>query len=230
MASTASSTSLAAPRPRAKRLHPWPVRIMHWLNAVAMFIMIGSGFGIYNDEVIFGSLKFPHSLTLGVWAPGHLQWHFLGMWLLVLNGLAYVVYGLVTGRFRSKLLPISIRELGTVIRNTLRFHLAHDDITMYNAVQKCLYIGVLLAGAVQVLSGLALWKPIQFSGLLTLFYDFQGARIAHFLGMAAIVGFLVVHVALAVLVPRTLVAMVTGGPRLPEPTRTRADALHGREG
>jgi thiosulfate reductase cytochrome b subunit len=192
---------------------------MHWLNALAMFIMIASGFGIYNDEVILGAFTFPHALTLGAWAPQHLQWHFLGMWLLVLNGLAYVAYGIATGRFRRKLLPIRLRELGTVIRDTLRFRLGHDDITMYNAVQKCLYIGVLLAGAVQVLSGLAIWKPIQFSGLTALFYDFQGARLAHFIGMAAIVGFLLVHVALALLVPRTLVAMVTGGPRIPEPVR-----------
>lgn len=189
---------------------------MHWLNALAMFIMIASGFGIYNDETIFGAAKFPHALTLGAWAPQYLQWHFLGMWLLVLNGLAYVIYGLVTGRFRSKLLPIRLRDLGAVIRDTLRFRLGHDEIGMYNAVQKSLYIGVLLAGAVQVLSGLALWKPAQFSGLTALFYDFQGARIAHFAGMAAILGFLLVHVALALLVPKTLVAMVTGGPRIPE--------------
>lgn len=189
---------------------------MHWLNAITMLIMISSGMGIYNDEIIFGWLTFPHFLTIGGWAPGHLQWHFLGMWLLVLNGLTYVIYGLVTGRLRRKLLPIRIRDLGVVIRDTLRFHVAHDDITMYNAVQKSLYIGILLAGAVQVLSGLAIWKPTQFSGLLALFYDFQTARLAHFVGMAAIVGFLIVHVALALLVPKTLVAMVTGGPRIPE--------------
>jgi thiosulfate reductase cytochrome b subunit len=206
-------------------LHPLPVRIMHWLNALAMFIMIASGFGIYNDEVILGAFTFPHALTLGGWAPQHLQWHFLGMWLLVLNGLAYVAYGIATGRFRRKLLPIQLREVGTVIRDTLRFRLGHDDITMYNAVQKCLYIGVLLAGAVQVLSGLAIWKPIQFSGLTALFYDFQGARLAHFIGMAMIVGFLLVHVALALLVPRTLVAMVTGGPRIPESARKEHSPL-----
>lgn len=217
MTPSATSDRLASNDPHAPRLHPLPVRIMHWLNVVAMFIMIGSGFGIYNDEVIFGWLKFPHALTLGLWAPGHLQWHFLGMWLLVLNGLAYVIYGLATGRFRNKLLPIRIRDFGVVIRDTLRFHLAHDDITMYNAVQKSLYIGVLLAGAVQVISGIAIWKPMQFPWLTALFYDFQGARLAHFIGMAAIIGFLLVHVALALLVPKTLVAMVTGGPRIPTP-------------
>lgn len=228
----AITASLGAGERPAPRLHPLPVRIMHWLNAVAMIVMIGSGFGIYNDEVIFGWLKFPHALTLGVWAPGHLAWHFAGMWLLVLNGVAYVAYGLATGRFRSKLLPIRLRELGTVIRDTLRLHLGHDDITMYNAVQKSLYIGVLLAGAVEVLSGIAIWKPMQFPGLTALFYDFQGARLAHFLGMAAILGFLLVHVALALLVPKTLVAMVTGGPRVGEPARGRPGpiAAHPTEG
>jgi thiosulfate reductase cytochrome b subunit len=211
----------------APRLHPLPVRIMHWLNAVAMIIMIGSGFGIYNDEIIFGWLKFPHALTLGLWAPGHLAWHFAGMWLLVLNGLAYVTYGVATGRFRRKLLPIRLRELGAVIRDTLRFRLGHDDVTVYNAVQKSLYIGVLLAGAVQVISGIAIWKPMQFPWLTALFYDFQGARLAHFIGMAAIVGFLVVHVALALLVPKTLVAMVTGGPRVPEPAPDLLQAAKG---
>ncbi len=219
MSTMASATRLAVADQKAPRLHPLPVRIMHWLNAIAMLIMIASGFGIYNDEVIWGAWTFPHALTLGSWAPIHLQWHFLGMWLLVLNGLAYVTYGLVTGRFRRKLLPIRVRELFSVIRETLRFHLGHDDITMYNAVQKSLYVGVLLAGAVQVLSGLAIWKPVQFSGLTALFSDFQGARIAHFLGMSAIVGFLIVHVALALLVPKTLVAMINGGPRVPEPAR-----------
>ncbi len=211
------SSTLAPAQATGPKLHPAPVRIMHWLNALAIIVLILSGWGIYNDEVIFGSATFPHALLLGSWAPQHLQWHFLAMWLLVLNGVAYVSYGFATGRFRRKLLPIRLHDMGTVIRQSLRLNFAHDDITMYNAVQKTLYIGVMLAAAVQVLSGLAIWKPVQFSGLTALFGDFQGARIAHFLGMAAIVGFLAVHVALALLVPKTLVAMVTGGPRVPEP-------------
>lgn len=202
---------------KSPRLHPLPVRIMHWVNAVTILVMIFSGFGIYNDEVIFGAPTFPHALLLGAWAPQHLQWHFLGMWALVLNGLAYLAYGFATGRFRRKFLPIRLHDILVTVRDTLRLHLAHEDITTYNAVQKCLYIGVILAASVQIVSGLAIWKPVQFSGLTALFGDFQGARIAHFLGMSAILGFLVIHVALALLVPRTLAAMVTGGPRLPGP-------------
>jgi thiosulfate reductase cytochrome b subunit len=194
------------------RLHPLPLRIMHWINAVAMIIMIMSGWKIYNDEVIFGWLHFPDAITLGKWAQHGLQWHFFGMWILVLNGLAYLCYGIVSGRFRRKLFPLSWRELIATIRDAVTLRLKHDDLTHYNAVQKLLYIGILLVGIVVVLSGLSIWKPVQFSELATLFYDFQTARLVHFLCMTAIVLFLIVHVALALLVPRSLVAMVTGGP------------------
>ena len=208
----------AAPHP--PRLHPVPIRIMHWTNAVAMFIMITSGWKIYNDDVLFGWLHFADAITPGPWAQHGLQWHFFGMWILVLNGLAYVTYGFATGRFRRMLLPIRLRDLIANIRDALRFHLAHDDPTQYNMVQRLLYIGVLLAGVLIVLSGLAIWKPVQFSELLALFGSFQTARLIHFLCMSAIVGFVVVHVALALLVPHTLVAMVTGGPEIGHaPTR-----------
>ena len=133
--------------------------------------------------------------------------------LLALNGLAYLIYGLVSGRFRRKLLPIRFRALVKTINETLHLKIAHDDIRHYNAVQKLLYIIVILAGISQVITGLAIWKPIQFSTLVALLGGFQSARTIHFLGMAVIVGFLVVHVALALLVPRTLLAMVTGGPK-----------------
>src|SRR5215831_9703031 len=199
-----------------RRLHPLAVRIMHWTNAVAMLIMITSGWKIYNDEVIFGWLHFPEAITLGKWAQHGLQWHFFGMWILAINGTIYLIYGFVTGRFREKLLPIRPGEIVTTIGDALRFRLNHDDLTHYNAVQKVLYVGIILVGIVAVISGLAIWKPIQFSELTSLFYDFQTARLVHFLCMSAIVGFLVVHVTLALVVPHTLVAMVTGGPITPD--------------
>ena len=133
---------------------------------------------------------------------------------LALNGLAYLAYGIATGRFRERLLPIRLAEIVATVRDTLRLRIAHEDLTTYNAVQKLLYIVVILAGISQVVTGLAVWKPVQFSGLVEVFGGFQGARIAHFTGMAVIVGFLAVHVALALLVPSTLWAMVTGGPSL----------------
>ena len=200
-----------APR-RARHLHPLPIRIMHWTNAVAIFIMIGSGWKIYNDDVIFGWLHFPDALVIGKWAQYGLQWHFFGMWIFVLNGLAYLAYGIASRRFRRKLFPISLREILATVGDALRFRLAHDDLTHYNAVQKILYLGIILIGILIVISGLALWKPVQFSELATLFGNFQTIRLVHFLCMSAIVGFLLVHVALALLVPQSLVAMLTGGP------------------
>jgi thiosulfate reductase cytochrome b subunit len=198
--------------PRSHRLHPLPLRIMHWINAIAIFIMIGSGWKIYNDDVIFGFLHFPDWLVIGKWAQHGLQWHFFGMWIFVLNGIAYLTYGVTTGRFRSKLLPISIRDILITVGEALRFRLRHDDLTHYNAVQKTLYLGVMCVGILIVISGLALWKPVQFSELAALFGTFQTIRLVHFLCMSAIVGFILIHVSLALLVPQSLVAMVTGGP------------------
>src|SRR5262249_58961735 len=116
------------------------------------------------------------------------------------------------GRFRRMLWPIRPREVIATIREALRFHLAHDDLTVYNAVQKLLYVGIIVVVIIEVLAGLAIWKPVQLSGLASLFITFQGARYVHFFGMCAIVLFLVVHVLLALLVPKTLFAMVSGGP------------------
>jgi thiosulfate reductase cytochrome b subunit len=195
-------------------LHPLPLRIMHWTNAVAVIVMIGSGWKIYNDEVLFGWLHFPEAVTIGHWAQHGLQWHFLGMWIFAFNGLAYLIYGLSTGRFRRMLFPISPREVLATVRDALRFKLAHDDLTHYNAVQRVLYVGIILVGILTLLSGLAIWKPVQFSELAALFYDFQTARLVHFLCMTAIVLFLLVHVALALLVPKSLAAMITGGPEI----------------
>lgn len=185
---------------------------MHWLNALAMILLIMSGWKIYNDEVLFGWLHFPDALTLGVWAQHGLQWHFFAMWILMVNGLIYLAYGFASGRFRRKLVPIRPAEVVAEVRKALAFKLAHDDITHYNAVQKLLYVGVILVIVLQVVTGWLLWKPIQFSEALALFGGFQTVRLIHFIGMAAIVGFLVVHVALALLVPKTIGAMVTGGP------------------
>ena len=212
--SRASNAVTARFAARVPRLHPWPIRIMHWVNALAMIVMIMSGWGIYNDDVIISGLHFPKFMRLGSWAAESLLWHFAGMWILAINGLAYLSYGAITGRFRERLLPIRFAELVETVRETLHFKIAHDDITRYNAVQKLLYVVVIIAGISQVVTGLAIWKPIQFSGLVGVLGGFQTARIEHFIGMTVIVGFLIVHVALSLLVPSTLRAMLTGGPRV----------------
>ena len=200
---------------KPSRLHPLPVRIMHWTNALAMIIMVMSGWGIYDDYVIIHGLHFSSTFRLGSWAAPSLLWHFAGMWLLALNGLGYLVYGMVTGRLRQRMLPIHLVELVQTVRDTLHFRIDHQDLTVYNAVQKLLYIVVILAGVWQVVTGLLIWKPIQFSSAVALLGGFQAVRIEHFIGMSIIVGFLIVHVVLSVLVPQTLWAMLTGGPRLP---------------
>jgi len=198
-----------------------PVRIMHWINAVVMLVMITSGWGIYDDDVIIRGFRFSHFWRLGDWAAWSLNWHFAGMWLLTINGLSYLIYGLASGRLHERLLPIRPTELVRTVIDTLHFKIAHEDITVYNAVQKLLYLVVILAGISQVVTGLAIWKPVQLSGLVALLGGFQTARTLHFVGMAVIVGFLIVHVALALLVPKTLGAMVTGGPRLDPPGRVK---------
>ncbi|BAQ49917.1 cytochrome b/b6 domain-containing protein [Methylobacterium sp. EM32] len=208
------------PDSAGRRLHPLPVRIMHWTNALAMVVLIGSGWGIYDDSVIIHGIYFPKAFRIGSWAAESLLWHFAAMWLLVANGAAYLAYGIATGRLRERLLPIRLRDIGQTLRDTLKLKLAHEDLTTYNAVQKILYIVAILAGVSQVVSGLAIWKPVQLSGLVALLGGFQGARLVHFAGMGVLAGFLLVHVALALLVPRTLRAMLTGGPVLPPAAAT----------
>ena len=209
-----STAAVKSPVRDEPRLHPLALRIMHWINVLAIFIMIGSGWRIYNDDVIFGWLTFPDFLVIGKWAQYGLQWHFFGMWIFALNGICYLSYGIATGRFRQKLFPISLREIRATIGDALRLRLTHEDLTVYNAVQKILYLGVILVGILIVTTGLCLWKPVQFSELAGLFGNFQTIRLIHFLCMSAIVAFIVVHVTLAFLVPRSLIAMVTGGPKL----------------
>ncbi len=190
-------------------IHPRWVRICHWINALAILVMIGSGWQIYDASPLFG-FTFPPQFALGNWLAGALLWHFAAMWVVVVNGIVYVTLGIATGRFRRKLLPIRPVDVIADIKAALTFKLAHDDLSHYNAVQKLLYSGVILAGIVIVLSGLSIWKPVQFQELTTLFGGYDVARYVHFIAMAAIVGFLVVHVALALIVPKSLRAMITG--------------------
>ena len=200
--------STAAP-PLGNKIHPLWVRVTHWINAVAIVVMIGSGWQIYNASPLF-PFTFPGAITIGGWLAGALLWHFAAMWLLVGNGFVYVALGVATGRLRRKLLPIRPSEVLADVRAALSGHLAHDDLSVYNAVQKLLYLGVLVVGIVIVASGLAIWKPVQLWWLTGLFGGYELARIVHFLAMSAIVLFIVVHVVMALVVPRSLRAMIRG--------------------
>jgi thiosulfate reductase cytochrome b subunit len=194
----------------AKVIQPAWVRTVHWINAVAMILMIMSGWQIYNASPLFDALKFSKSITLGDWLGGALLWHFAAMWLLMVNGLVYLALGLATGRFARKLLPISPSGVISDARAALTGKLSHDDLTRYNYVQKLLYAGIIVVGVVIVLSGLSIWKPVQLQYLTALFGGYDAARYVHFFCMSAIVAFLVVHVALAILVPKSLRAMIIG--------------------
>jgi len=193
-------------------IHPLVVRITHWVNVLAVFLMLTSGWQIYNAAPLF-AFVFPPRLTLGGWLAGALLWHFAAMWLFALNGLVYVVYGVVSGHFRRKLLPLSPRAALRDVRAALRGRLAHDDLSVYNAAQRAAYVALILALALLVASGLAIWKPVQLYWLAFLMGDYEGARYVHFFAMAAVVLVVLVHVAMAVLVPRTLPAMLTGRAR-----------------
>jgi thiosulfate reductase cytochrome b subunit len=191
-------------------IHPRWVRITHWINALAMFVMIGSGWQIYDASPLFSFLYFPPELALGGWLAGALLWHFAAMWLLVVNGIVYVTLGIGTGRFRRKLLPIRPRAVLDDFVAALRGRLSHDDLTVYNSVQRLLYAGVLIAGVVIVLSGVSIWKPVQFKYVTALFGGYDTARYVHFFAMAAIAAFLAIHVALALIVPKSLRAIIFG--------------------
>jgi thiosulfate reductase cytochrome b subunit len=205
-ANTADLRNSGAARPEI--IHPLYVRITHWLNALAMLVMIGSGWQIYNASPLF-PFTFPGGVTLGGWLAGGILWHFAAMWVLMLNGVIYVALGLAAGRFR-RLLPIRpgdvIRDAGAALTGRLR----HDDLTRYNAVQKLLYAGILLTGLIIVASGFAIWKPVQLRPLTMLFGGYEAARYVHFFAMVTIVLFLLLHVVMALLVPKSLRAMIRG--------------------
>jgi thiosulfate reductase cytochrome b subunit len=202
--------------PKKILLHPPAIRIAHWLNAFAIGCMLMSGWAIYNASPIFG-FTFPAWATLGGWLGGAIAWHFAAMWLLVANGLFYLVYGVASGHFRRHFLPLRARDVVSDAYQALRLRLPHQP-GIYNAVQKLLYWAVIALGVLVVLSGLSLWKPVQLEVLSDLFGGFDFARKVHFAAMAGIAAFVVVHVLLVAIVPKTLLPMVTGRGRAKEST------------
>jgi thiosulfate reductase cytochrome b subunit len=204
---TASHQDVAAPG--TKVIHPVWVRVCHWTNAFAMILMVMSGWQIYNASPLF-NFVFPRSITLGGWLAGALLWHFAAMWILMINGLVYVVLGFATGRFRRKLVPITPSGVIADARAALSGHLGHDDLSKYNSVQKLLYAGIIAVAVIIVLSGLSIWKPVQLQWLTALFGGYDFARYVHFTAMALIVAFFIIHVVMALLVPKSLRTMIIG--------------------
>lgn len=204
-------------------IHPLVVRITHWINAVAIVVMVMSGWRIYNASPIF-DFTFPRAITLGGWLGGALLWHFAAMWLLIINTIVYLSYGLASGHFRLSFFPISPASVIQDLKSALHGQLAHD-VGVYNAVQRVAYIGVFAAIVLTILSGLVVWKSTQFKAIGLLMGGYEGARLVHFFGMCAIVAFVFVHLALVLIVPNTFLPMISGSarkhadaPALKEPT------------
>ncbi len=195
--------------PAGGPIFPLWLRISHWLNAVGVVVMLMSGWRIYDASPLYG-FTFPAPITLGGWLGGALQWHFAAMWIIVVNGLFYLAANVAARRVGRQFFPLSATEFFRDLFSAFRGRLSHDDLRRYNAVQKAAYLFVVVDLAVLVLSGLVLWKSVQFATLRDLFGGYETARRVHFVAMTGVVVFLVVHVVMALAVPRTIVAMVRG--------------------
>jgi thiosulfate reductase cytochrome b subunit len=200
--------------------HPFATRLFHWCMAAAILVLIGSGWRIYNSAPIFG-FTFPEQFTLGGDGddalalhndPGvasAIAWHFAAMWLLAASYLGFMLWNLFNGHFRRDFFPVGPKSFLRDFIAAATFKLDHK-LGEYNVVQRVAYWVALGSVAMMLLSGLAIWKPVQTYPLEALFGGFQAARIVHFLFMAVITGFIAVHVALVILVPKTFVAMTLG--------------------
>ncbi|MFP5406331.1 MAG: cytochrome b/b6 domain-containing protein [Gammaproteobacteria bacterium] len=196
-------------RPAGGTIHPAWLRVTHWVNALAVAVMVASGWRIYNASPLFG-FSFPDGLTLGGWLAGALLWHFAAMWLLVANGTLYLVMNVASGRLFRRFFPVSPRGVLRDGLAALRGRLSHDDPRRYNQVQRAAYLFVMLDIVVLVLSGLVLWKSVQFGLLRDLMGGYEAARRIHFVAMALMVAFVGLHLVMVALVPRTLRHMVVG--------------------
>ena len=191
----------------SRPIHPLWLRVTHWLNALAMVILVMSGWRIYNASPLF-DFRFADSITLGGWLAGALQWHFAAMWLLAVNGMVYLLLNLGSGRLLRKFFPVSPHAVLADLLDAMRGRLSHVEPHRYNAVQRVVYLFVMVDSVLLVISGLVLWKSVQFPLLRELLGGYEAARRVHFFAMAALVVFVAVHLTMAVLAPRTLRTMV----------------------
>jgi thiosulfate reductase cytochrome b subunit len=191
-------------------IQPLWLRVTHWVNALAVFIMVTSGWQIYNASPIFPALTFPPAMTLGGWLGGAIQWHFAGMWLLAANFLVYLSMNIASGRLHRRMFPLSVKAVFVDAYAALRGQLGHSDLTRYNAVQKLAYLAVIVDLVVVIVSGLVVWKSVQFPMLRNVMGGYDNARVVHFFCMSFLVAFFVVHVAMVALVPRSLLVMIRG--------------------
>jgi thiosulfate reductase cytochrome b subunit len=211
------------PDPPARR-HHWIVRLTHWATLVLVTGMVASGLQIYHAYARFGQRggpylpnpfqdqQFPAWSRLGGWLAGALNWHFALMWPLAAVGVTYLTYLLITGEWRTLTFrPRDARGAREMVRYYLRLRPDHPPQGKHNPLQKLAYSGIILVGVLAVSTGIAIYKPIQFAWLASLFGGFQAARYWHFWTVWIFVSFTVVHVLLVFLAdPASLRAMITG--------------------
>ncbi len=189
-------------------IHPLFVRITHWINAYAAIAMLMSGMRIYNASPLY-EFKFPPEITLGGWLAGALSWHFAVMWLLVINGIAYLLYGIFSGHFIRKMLNIGAMSAYRNIKLEMKYLLLHGT-GEYNVIQRLLYVLVIWDVILLFFSGLALWKPVQFQRIADFMGGYEQARYIHFYGMVILGLFILIHVSIAFAVKETIKSMFTG--------------------
>jgi thiosulfate reductase cytochrome b subunit len=212
---------------REVREQPWPIRLTHWISVVAIGAMAGSGLQIWVAYPFLGprgalyswfplqGLMPPPALRLGEWLAGARHLHFAFAWILVVNALAYVGYEAFSGEWRRRVFEPrrDARNALATALHYLRVRPAPPELALYNGLQRLAYSGAIALGLVLVLSGLAIWKPVQLRLLGWLFGGYDGARAAHFIGLIALAAFVVAHVIMVAAHPRSFLAMITGGRR-----------------
>lgn len=206
------------------RIHP-VVRITHWVNVVALTIMIGSGLRIFNAYPAFARRgetfccypwehqAIPDALTFGGWLAGARNWHFAAMWILVLTGVVYLAFIYLHGEWRD-LVPRrgDIRDAWEMLKFYLFVRRDHPHQGKHNALQKTSYFVMPFIGVIIVLSGLAIWKPVSLGWLTAIFGGYVWARYWHFVSMIILVLLALVHVFMVFAVdPYSIRSMITGG-------------------
>jgi thiosulfate reductase cytochrome b subunit len=212
---------------RLRREQPWPIRLTHWTSAVAIVVMTGSGLQIWSAYPYLGpqgdhawwfpfqGKEAPTALRIGSWLAGARHVHFAFAWLLVGSGAAYIAYQLASGEWRRRAFSLR-RDAGHAFATALhylRVRPAPPASGLYNGLQRAGYTAAVALGLVEVLSGLALWKPVQLSSIAALFGGYEGARAVHLGALVALAGFVVGHIGMVAAHPRTLITMITGGKR-----------------
>jgi thiosulfate reductase cytochrome b subunit len=222
-----SANASADSRWKGRRAQPLAIRLNHWLNVLLIVIMAGSGLEIFAAYPALGArggqydwypwqnVAPPNWLTIGGWLAGARHWHFAIAWFLVLNGCIYIAYFFLSGEWRRRLfLPQrDARNALLMFGYYLRVLRTPPAVDFYNGLQRFAYTGVLILITIQVLSGLAIYKPVQLHWLLTIFVNYDVARVVHLAGLVLLALFVAVHVVMVSLHPRDLAAMVTGGRR-----------------